>query len=409
VASVVERPALSLGRVELLRSSGTDRWDLRSLAVVDRLVVALYGAPRCSTLHGVWRERVDPMARAEAARRRGVVVVMAGASGPVESTIEVWIGADGRHLVATAGSVRLTSGDHVVRYVPGSAAIRESRAEQSRWAAPELWWRPRPLLGVLDIDGVVDGSVLGRPCWHVTARCDAGQFPGMLMVLAGDRVEMSVDQATGVVLAMREWFDDVEVSSGEWTLFEPDVVVDTDVFDRAIPADVAIRTQTEMLVEQARADRVDLTGVDLTDLGEVLQRMHPSPHPTEAILDQYVPTGEPPADLPAAAAAIGEAFASFATPDGDSLPFVEAGHGLAASVVEAASRHPGVEATMDVRRIKFLAADRAVVVYAIVTPDGQSLLSDSIGEAVLSEGRWRVARNTFAGLMRLAGVTVPPP
>lgn len=376
---------------------------------MEKLLGALYQAPRCSTLHGVLREHVDMSAKADAVRRSGSGVFATTAPGVSDSKVEVWVDSGGRSRLDRDGSVLVTSGHEVVNYVPGWGAIRQDRSEPRSVGTPDLWWRPRRLLGVLDIDTVSTASALGRSCWNLTATCLPGCDAGLLLAVSGDRVELSVDQATGVVLRMRDSFDDVEIATMEWVVFEPDIPIGAEVFDRAIPDHVPIRTPLDTLIEQAHTEGVDLTGVDLTDEAALLRRVSSTRHSTESMLDQFVATGPPPDDPDTAETAIRNAYRSFAERDGETLPFIEAGHGLAAVIDEASARHPGIEATMRARRVKFLTPDRAAVVYDIVTPNGTPILGQAIGEAVLRHGHWQVARSTLAHLMQLAGVTLPPP
>lgn len=229
------------------------------------------------------------------------------------------------------------------------------------------------------------------------------------MSLPGDRFEVVIDQATGVVLAMVESFEGNEVSAMECTAIEHDTPIDDDVFDRTVPDGVAIRTHTELLVEQARSKGIDLAGVDLDDRDALIELLHGWRRSTRHGLDHYIPTGPSPADAAAAEAAIVDAYSLLDEADGDDLSHVEAGTGLAMVVRRAAQRFPSADASFAVSRVKFLESDRAVVVFSICTTDGVALLSDQIGEAVRHGGRWCVARSTFARLMNLAGVDVRAP
>jgi hypothetical protein len=229
----------------------------------------------------------------------------------------------------------------------------------------------------------------------------------MQMLMPGDRFSLTVDKETGVVLRFDEWSGGAELSSTEWLLFELLDRVDDVVFDDALPAGVVVKSPAEVALEHALAIGVDVTGVDTSDVDEIVKTILNRHHP--ALLAHHIATGRAPVDVERAEIEIRAAFGGFSEEEDDSLPNVEAGAGLAATARLAAERHARGIVVFEVKEIKFLTEVRAVVVFVIVTGDDWVLLADTVGEAVVSDGRWRVARNTFAHLMRLAGVEPPPP
>ena len=231
----------------------------------------------------------------------------------------------------------------------------------------------------------------------------------LVMSLPGDSFEMVIDQATGVVLAMVESFEDVEVSAMEWTAF--------DMIRRSMQMSLIEHFPTvwwfaptssclwSKFVHKESISPASMSPIRTRSI-ELLHGHRRSPGHQ---LDQYIATGPPPVDATTATAAIIEAYSLLDEADGDHLPHVEAGTGSASVVQRAAERFPSSHATFEVSEVKFLNSDRAAVVFSIDTTNGGSLLADQIGEAVLHEQRWCVARSTFARLMSLAGVDVPAP
>ena len=379
--------------------------------MLEDLLIAWYRAPHGQAFHGVMSQRIDfdVMTRALSSRRVNLVAAGVGGSSAVsEHDIEVWVDGRGRSRVDQAGSVRVQDADQLVTFTPGFGAVATDLDPQDRsLTLPELWWRPRPLIGAIEIESVTDGTFLNRPCWHVEATRDLARSPMIQLLTPGDRFAMTVDQATGVVLAVDELFGDEELSSTRWRTFEPlDHIGDT-VFDHAIPADVTVKSQTDLALERARGLGVDLTGVDTSDAHDIMRAIGNRRRP--GLLDHYVATGEPPSDVDQAARDVRAAFAGLSDEDGESLPNVEAGESLAPTVRRAAERVSTNRVDITVSEVKFLSAQRAAVVLAISTEDGRQLLGDNVGESVCSEQRWRVARSTFAHLMRLAGVEPPRP
>ncbi|MGB3736447.1 MAG: hypothetical protein WA964_15920, partial [Ilumatobacter sp.] len=322
--------------------------------------------------------------------------------------IEVWVDGDHRSRVDEAGSIRIRNGDEFVTYIPGHGAMASVQdCEDRSLSLPELWWRPRPLIGAIEIMSVDEGSMLGRPSWQVEAKRDLARDPMLQMLLPGDRFSLTVDQETGVVLRCEEWSGDAELSSTEWLVFEPLERIDDLVFDQALPAGVTAKSQADAALDHALAIGVDVGDLDTADVDQIWQAIRNRMRP--GLLEHHIATGEPPLDVGGAETDIRAAFAGLTEEDDGSLPNVEAGHELASTVRRAADRFAGGGAAIEVRDIKFLTGERAAVVFAILTDGKQVLLGNTVGEAVLTDGRWRVARSTFAQLMRMAGVETPPP
>ncbi len=341
------------------------------------------------------------------------MLVGSGSVGEAEWETKVWFDGDRRCRIDQdtsdgSGWVHVEDGANVVTYTSTYGAVAKVEPRELRGPSlPELWWRPRPLISALEMGSVTEASWLGRSCWRVEARRDLARDRVMQLLLPGDEFVMWVDHDTGIVLRCLETTAGDQLSTSEWTLFEAVDDIADEVFEQAIPADVEVKTLADLAVERAREAGVDLTGVDTSDVGAIHAAIHGRRR--GGLLDHHVPTGDPPADTEHAEAAIKAAYAGLSDADGDSLPNVQAGNGLAPTVRRAAERASQSDADIAVKEIRFLSDTRAAVVFTVSTSDGLPLLGGTTGEAVLHEGRWRVARSTFANLMRLAGIEPPPP
>jgi hypothetical protein len=98
-----------------------------------------------------------------------------------------------------------------------------------------------------------------------------------------------------------------------------------------------------------------------------------------------------------------------------SIPAVEGGEHLGACLAEASKRAPASPGTANtstftVDRLRFLNDHEAMVSYTLTVTGGfNATLAGRPGRAVLVDGQWKVARQTFCELMATAGVTCPPP
>jgi hypothetical protein len=128
------------------------------------------------------------------------------------------------------------------------------------------------------------------------------------------------------------------------------------------------------------------------------------------------PVGPPPDDEEAAQLAIKDAFGGMLTGDGNgNVASVERGERLGESLGEAARRHgipegePGDGATVTADFVRFVNDHEARVSFTVVVGSRRNMTFGSrIGRAVLVEGAWKVARETFCEFMQMAGVECPP-
>jgi hypothetical protein len=126
--------------------------------------------------------------------------------------------------------------------------------------------------------------------------------------------------------------------------------------------------------------------------------------------------GPPPEDEESAREQVTSAFAAMLDVDEDgSIAAIDGGSNLGASLAEAAQRHniePDTSArTVEIDAVRFINDHEARVAYSVVLTgrfSGTPLLRGRPGRAVLIDGAWKVARDTFCAFMQTAGVECPP-
>ena len=126
------------------------------------------------------------------------------------------------------------------------------------------------------------------------------------------------------------------------------------------------------------------------------------------------PRGQEPDDPDSARANIRAAYIASRVPsdDGRSVPTVEMGDNLGPTLILANERHRGIvgdgsDVIISADEIHFYDPGRAAVLFSISMGD-RLLLGGQRGEAVVVDGVWKMARSTFAQLMNMGGVTLPP-
>jgi hypothetical protein len=131
-----------------------------------------------------------------------------------------------------------------------------------------------------------------------------------------------------------------------------------------------------------------------------------------------------PADRDAAEAAVEEAFESVFGADvavETRCAAIEGGANLAPTMQEAGERFTGrVGLDVAVEHVRFLSDEEAEVSFVLIFPGGLGpgpmpgigagpARFANVGYAVLVEGHWKVARETYCGLVQRIGVQCPPP
>jgi len=127
--------------------------------------------------------------------------------------------------------------------------------------------------------------------------------------------------------------------------------------------------------------------------------------------------GPPPPDEEAARAAVEDAFANMMVADETgNVRAVDGGSNLGRCLEEARDRHrvmvndnaPGATVQADI--VRFVNDHEARVLFTIrVGAPLNQTFGGRIGRAVLVDGEWKVARETFCEFMGFAGVQCPPP
>jgi hypothetical protein len=124
--------------------------------------------------------------------------------------------------------------------------------------------------------------------------------------------------------------------------------------------------------------------------------------------------GPPPKDAEAARAAIVAAFGGLLSRgDSNAVASVEGGSNLGDCVAEVAmmwgATGEGVF-VVTVEVVRFVNESRARVLYSVDGTGGLMLtMHDHTGEAILVDGDWKVARETFCEFMQAVGIACPPP
>ncbi|WP_076832456.1 hypothetical protein [Frankia sp. CcI49] len=123
--------------------------------------------------------------------------------------------------------------------------------------------------------------------------------------------------------------------------------------------------------------------------------------------------GRQPRDVAAARSAVQQAYAQAFTSGQDpaySLAAVEAGPSLAGTLEQAIQNFPTATstATVTTRDIVFTDPRHASLRYEI-TYQGGVTFGLQTGKAVISEGRWKVSRETYCHVMGWAGAVCPAP
>jgi hypothetical protein len=180
----------------------------------------------------------------------------------------------------------------------------------------------------------------------------------------------------------------------------------------------------------------DFDGTELHQAGENAIELWPSGRepvagsswpPRGGAWQQLVATSPPPqpvglrADSPgpsdgaAAERAIREAFETVYSSDQRDevrLAAIEGGTHLAATMEQARQARQAFRGTSEmeitVEAIRFIAEDEALVSFVLVFPAEPLSRLPSNGAAVLIDGDWRVARQTYCDLVQSLGVECPP-
>jgi hypothetical protein len=382
---------------------------------------ACYWAPRAETFAGRARLGSDWEVAVAWQRSRGVHVsrMVVGSEGQSRALAEglterVYdFRRDGPRWRFDHGDWREVIGpDGRFTYSPGAGATIDAGSRRSGWSGLEAYLRPRQLLGAFAFEDLGRSEAIGRPAW--TLRASPTDDVGVRVrpgILDGDRAELWVDQELGIVLRAESFVGQELATRFVVEHLEVGGPLDPAVFAHVAPDGSAPRTRGERILDYLRRQGAEVEGIEPEDEAAVLAAMRqgagvPAPDDVEAMALQHVATGPEPDDPAAAQAAIAEACARMGetSPDGQALPYVQAGGNLGPTADDARRRHGGDGRDMVAfRRAKFLTPTEAVI-WLRAGP-----LTAYEGRAVLDDGRWKVSRATFCNLVRMIGVVCPPP
>ena len=157
-----------------------------------------------------------------------------------------------------------------------------------------------------------------------------------------------------------------------------------------------------------------------------LRKQEPGPIRDPSVLGQLVTPqgppgsavpGPPPEDEAAARTAIEDAFARMLHVDeaDGSMPAIDGGSNLGEVFRAAGQRHgadqdPALN-SVTVDGLRFVNDHEARVIYSLTISgpmSGTPMIKGRQGRAILVDGHWKVSRDTFAALMQMAGLELPP-
>jgi hypothetical protein len=392
------------------------------------LLEAMHDAPRAASLHATARQGQDHEKMREAIERRNqsggghvtqlIAISPEGAtipSGLQASSVEFWHSSVGWR-VDHAPSRTIAANGRVLRFHPGMGGVLTDIGDvPAPFDGLAMYVTPLQWLGGVRFRIVGDELQAQRLCWRVMTNPIEGQqrspmpmfYPGAL------DFELWIDKATGIVVRAEGRLDGEVASQFVVDELDVDTPIDPDVFALVTPDGSPIRTQGEMQLDHLRARGVDVSGIDPHDpvaIQEALQTnvgaLHQTPD-VESLAAQYTPTGPPPDDEDDALIDVGAAFEgmSVLSDDGTELINIEGGENLGTCAAEVRRRFPQQTARSEVKieRIKFLHEREAVVWFR------SPYLGTREGRALRIDGRWKVSRATYCGLIAMAGVRCPPP
>jgi len=336
---------------------------------------------------------------------------------------ELWWNAGGGLRTERQGAIEVRADGMLTTFHPMVGAVEQPEDRDQRRSIP-LALSARMVLEQLDFRIVESSSWQGRPAWVINGSPSPGRTwrppPWWAFDLPGREYLFHIDKATGIVVTAEGAIEDELVAWMRIDELEVDVPIETGVFQFRSPDGTPVRTPDQRALEHLAQQGVDVSGIDARDseqVHEALRQHHESMFamhrkPTVEQLAQDFPVlGPPPSDAAGAVIAVTGAFSRMTelSMDGVDLPMVERGQGLGDCVRAAGERYAREAlAAIEVLHIKFVSDHEAVVWYAVAV-NGHRILQQMEGRSVLTDDGWLVTRATFCQLMRLAGVTCPPP
>lgn len=397
------------------------------------LFEATYEAPRCRTVHArgrIWSDPTGLQRALDAWQGPGSGATIVGFSGGDPSDLPsrdgeqfaIWWAADGRVRTEQTDHLEIRADGMVRTFHPGFGALE--RPIDSHDPTKPLVLSARTMLAALTFE-IGDASMRwrDRPVWVILGEPSRDVMPAMhpsyvTFQLPGLHYAVHIDKATGVILAAEGRIDDALTSWLRVDELEIDSVIDDAVFTFETPDGSRVRTPNEITLEHLAREGVDVSGIDPADsaqVSEALQRYHEPllgrhrPPTVEQLAENVPVLGPAPDDEESARAGVTDAFARMdgTSEDGEDVVTVERGEGLGECLREAAGRHPGLKARFNVLHVRFVSDREAAVWFDVV--HGGGTIHQVEGRSIRVGDQWFVTRATFCSLMRMAGVTCPPP
>jgi hypothetical protein len=401
------------------------------MAELGLLLEAIHDAPRATSFFGLARQGNDPARMQQFVERlnrrpgrSGSVVHLAQASragedpspGFSESSIEFWY-SEGRGRVDRNGSRSIGVPGKSFHYSPGTGGVVRLGERQRSRPLAQLgpFFEPAAMLGSFKLRIVDAPTHRGRPTWHVETQEIESVRPRIpVWAMAGEDVELWFDQELGIVLRYEGRFDDELISRFEIDELVVGHPIDPALFAFDTPDGSPVRSQGEMLIGQLKSRGVDVSGIDPDDPEQVQEAMRSNMGVRNNAVDieqlaaQHIPKGPPPSDEATARREIIRAWENMGerSKDGAALLNVERGENLGPSAEEVERRFPQYVyegAGRPPERIKFLGTSEAVVW------SHHPVIGIREGRSVLVDGKWKVSRATWSGLLAGAGIICPPP
>jgi hypothetical protein len=401
------------------------------MAQLGLLLEAIHDAPRATSFSGSARQGHDPARMQQFVERlnrrpgrSGSVVHLMQASrageeppsGFSESSIEFWY-SEGQGRIDRDGSRSIGVPGRSFHYSPGTGGVvtLDERRRSGPFVQLGPFFEPAALLGTFKLRIVDTPTHRGRPCWHVVTEEIESVRPRIpVWAIAGEDVELWFDQELGIVLRYEGRFDGELISRFEIDELVVGQPIDPAIFAFETPDGSPVRSQGEMLLDQLKARGVDVTNIDPENPEQVQAAMRSNMGVRNNAVDieqlaaQHIPKGPPPVDEATARRDIERAWENMGErgKDGAALVNVERGENLGPSAEEIQRRFPQFVyegAGRPPEKIKFLGTSEAVVW------SHHPVIGIREGRAVLVDGKWKVSRATWSGLLAGAGIVCPPP
>ncbi len=403
------------------------------MAQLGPLLEAMHEAPRATSFFGSARQGRDPAGLQQFVERlnrrpggsRSVLHRMhassstSGAeplSGYAESSISFWY-SEGKGRVDRDETRSISVPGKSFRYSRGTGGIvdTDERQQSGPFGQLGLFFKPAVLLGSFKLRIIDTPAHAGRPCWHVADQGNRISTSGRAGMGHGRGGHRALARPGSRHCAAYEGrFEGEVISRFEITELVVGQPIEPAVFAFDSPDGSPVRSQGEMWLERLRARGVDVTGIDPEDPAQVQEAMRTTmgarhtPVDVEQLAAQHVPKGPPPADEAAARRDI-EVLGSTWANGARMAPVSSTSSGVKISArarrrSKSGSRNTSTKELGPRRRRSNSSTHRR-----LSSGLSHPVIGIREGRAVLVDGKWKVSRATWSGLLAGAGVICPPP